>query len=59
MRDKLEALLYQMRKNPAYGVECVYNKEEVEKEQHLTGDFEYVLEGMQEQALELPAPGKF
>ena len=35
-----------MRKNPAYGVECVYNKEEVEKEQHLTGDFEYVLEGM-------------
>ena len=46
VRDKLEALLYQMRKNPAYGVECVYNKEEVEKEQHLTGDFEYVLEGM-------------
>ena len=35
VRDKLEALLYQMRKNPADGVECVYNKEEVEKEQHL------------------------
>ena len=45
IREKLEDLLYQMRENPAYGVESVFTKEEVEREQHLTGDFDYILEG--------------
>jgi len=45
IREKLENILYRMRDTPAYGVECVYNKEEVHREQHLTGDFDYVLEG--------------
>ena len=34
-----------MRENAAYGVESVFTKEEVEREQHLTGDFDYILEG--------------
>ena len=44
-RHKLEKLLYKMRVTPEYGVEAVFNKEEVRKEQHLAGEFEYVLEG--------------
>ncbi|MDO4438930.1 MAG: ectonucleotide pyrophosphatase/phosphodiesterase [Eubacteriales bacterium] len=45
VRHKLEKLLYKMRVTPEYGVEAVFNKEEVRKEQHLAGEFEYVLEG--------------
>lgn len=42
---KLENLLYKMRNNPDYGVECVFTKEECQQEWHLTGNFEYVMEG--------------
>ena len=44
-RNTLEKLLYQMRRTHEYGVECVYTKEELQREHHLTGDFEYVMEG--------------
>lgn len=46
-RKKLETLLYAMRRNQVYGVESVLTKEECRHELHLTGDFEYVLEGME------------
>ena len=44
-RKKLEELLYKMRATPEYGIESVFHKEEVRREQHLAGEFEYVLEG--------------
>lgn len=45
IRDKVEKVLIQMRKDPTCGVECVYTKEEVQREQHLTGEFDYIMEG--------------
>ncbi len=45
IRQKVEQLLARMRMEPEYGVECVYTKEEVQREQHLTGEFDYVMEG--------------
>lgn len=45
VRKRLEDLLYTMRSTPAYGVESVFTKEECQREWHLTGNFEYVLEG--------------
>lgn len=45
VREKVEALLYEMRQNPDYGVESVFTKEEAERDHHLAGEFEYVLEG--------------
>lgn len=44
-RTVLERLLYAMREDKALGVESVFTKEEAQREWHLTGDFEYVLEG--------------
>ncbi len=44
-REKLEKILYEMREHYEYGVESVFTKEEVQREYHLTGAFEYVLEG--------------
>ncbi len=44
-RAKLEKLLYKMREHYEYGVESVFTKEEVQREYHLAGQFEYVLEG--------------
>lgn len=44
-RKALEKLLYAMRETPEYGVESVFTKEECQREWHLTGNFEYVLEG--------------
>lgn len=45
VRARLEELLYEMRQNPEYGVESVFTKEEAQREHHLQGCFEYVLEG--------------
>lgn len=45
VRKRLEKLLYAMRENREYGVESVLTKEECRQEHHLTGDFDYVLEG--------------
>jgi predicted AlkP superfamily pyrophosphatase or phosphodiesterase len=45
VRALLEKLLYGMREMHAYGVESVFTKEEAQREWHLTGDFEYVMEG--------------
>lgn len=45
VRGKLEAVLSEMLKNPLYGVEAVFTKEEARTEHHLEGDFQYILEG--------------
>ncbi len=44
-RAALEKVLYGLRNDLSSGVESVFTKEECEREYHLTGDFEYVLEG--------------
>lgn len=44
-RKKVEALLYSMRETYEYGVESVFTKEEARREYHLTGCFDYILEG--------------
>lgn len=44
-RQKLEKVLYGLRNDLSSGVESVFTKEECAKEHHLTGNFEYVLEG--------------
>jgi predicted AlkP superfamily pyrophosphatase or phosphodiesterase len=49
-RRILEDILYGMRANPDYGVESVFTKEEARREWHLTGNFEYVLEGARDTA---------
>lgn len=48
LRARLEKLLYAMREHLEYGVESVFTKAECKRELHLTGQFEYVLEGMRE-----------
>ena len=45
VRRKVEKVLREISQNPVYGVEAVFTKEEVRREQHLDGDFLYVLEG--------------
>ena len=45
VREKLEKLLYEMRKNPSYGVESVFTSEECSRDFHLSGNFDYILEG--------------
>lgn len=44
-RAVLEKVLYGLRNDLSSGVESVFTKEECEREYHLAGDFEYVLEG--------------
>ena len=44
-RAALEKVLYGLRNDLSSGVESVFTKEECEREYHLAGDFEYVLEG--------------
>lgn len=44
-RAKLERVLYDLRNDLSSGVESVFTKVECEREMHLTGNFEYVLEG--------------
>ena len=44
-RAKLEKVLYDLRNDLSSGVESVFTKTECEREHHLTGNFEYVLEG--------------
>ena len=46
VRFKVEKLIYGMRTQHEYGVESVFTKAECKKEWRLTGNFEYVLEGM-------------
>lgn len=45
VRDRLEAVLEDVIKNPLYGVEAVFTKTEARREHHLEGDFQYILEG--------------
>ena len=45
VRTKVEALLDRILKEPSYGVEAVFTKEECMNEYHLAGDFDYVMEG--------------
>lgn len=45
VRDRLEKVLYALRNDLDSGVESVFTREECQREMHLTGDFEYVLEG--------------
>jgi len=45
VREMVEAILEEMVRTPAYGVEAIFTKEECAAEYHLTGDFDYVLEG--------------
>lgn len=45
LRAKVERLLYKMRETFDYGVESVFTKEEAQREHHLVGEFDYVLEG--------------
>ncbi|MDO4272014.1 MAG: ectonucleotide pyrophosphatase/phosphodiesterase [Candidatus Saccharibacteria bacterium] len=44
-REKIEEILYEMRENPQYGVEAVFGREQLKEDYHLTGTFDYVLEG--------------
>ena len=44
VRRRLLDLMYSWVKTPEYGVENVFTKEELKKEWHLEGDFEYMLE---------------
>ena len=44
-RAVLEKVLYGLRNDLSSGVESVFTKEECEREYHLAGEFEYVLEG--------------
>lgn len=57
-RARLEKLLYSMRLHREYGVESVFTKEECRREMHLTGEFEYVLEGMECTAFGAAAQGE-
>ena len=50
VRRKLEDVLYALRNDLTSGVESVFTKSECASEYHLTGDFEYVLEGRNETA---------
>ena len=45
VRDRLEKVLYALRNDLDSGVESVFTREECQRGMHLTGDFEYVLEG--------------
>lgn len=44
-REKLEAVLADVIKNPNYVVEAVFTKAEAKTEHHLEGGFEYIMEG--------------
>lgn len=45
VRAKLEKVLYALRNDLTSGVEAVFTKRELAEEMHVTGDFEYMLEG--------------
>lgn len=44
-RNKLCDLLRDMRCTEEYGVESIFTKDELEREYHLSGEFDYMLEG--------------
>lgn len=45
LRERVEALLSEICKNPEYGVEGFMTEEECLREYHLKGNFQYVMEG--------------
>ena len=45
LRTKVEDLLCQICQTQEYGVEAVFTAEECERDYHLTGNFQYVMEG--------------
>ena len=57
-RNRVESVLEQILKEDAYGVEAIFTKAEAEREQHLSGNFSYVLEGGSKTAFGNAAAGK-
>ena len=45
VRKKLLDLLYELKKDPIYGIREIYTREQVEREFQLSGPFEYVIDG--------------